>query len=348
MRRALVAAVFLALATIQPARAATVTLLALPEHATIEPFGTRALMAVARDGRVAATVTVGGFRTQAIVWKPPAPRPRVAAARATIVGFDDAGALLLDAGRPRRLVGTRAVPIDTSYCEDFPQRSVGAVLAGILSNGAAVATMRSPAMVDLDDTSGRNAPVVLYLRSRRCLDMGNGIATATAGMFTAGYAAYIDNVPAPSNVVSNQERFTAMRWHERTPVDLGAGVALAVDPTGAAAGTDVPPGLGASYGGVTHARYWPPTGSAVEIAPNAPVSAAYAVDRRNRVAGMLEDPNGRHYAFLWSNGTLRRLDDLVATPGWRFECAYAFTPAGGVAGIGTYRGKAAAFVVYGL
>ena len=349
MRRAFLGVALLAaVANPLPARAATVRLLSLPDRATIEPYGSRALVVVSRDGTIAATATIGGFRTQAVLWTRNAAGPRVARVGAAVVGFDAAGALLLDADRPRRLAGTRAMPIDTSYCEDFPQRSTGPKLAGVLANGAVIATMQSPPMIDLDDTSGRNAPVVLYLRSRRCLDMGNGVANATAGMYTAGYTAYIDNVPAPSNVVSNQERFTATLWRERTPIVLGPGVALAVDQLGAAAGSDVPPGLGASYGGASHARYWPAMGAAVDLAPNAPVSAAYAVDDRNRVAGMLEDAAGRHYAFLWANGTLHRLDDLVPLPGWRFECAYAFAPDGGIAGIGTYRGKAAAFEILGL
>jgi hypothetical protein len=42
---------------------------------------------------------------------------------------------------------------------------------------------------------------------------------------------------------------------------------------------------------------------------------------------------------------LRRLDDLVRAPEWRFECGYAFTPSGDIVGIGTYRGKAAGFLI---
>ncbi|HKU81583.1 MAG TPA: hypothetical protein VJP76_05385 [Candidatus Tumulicola sp.] len=327
---------------------ATVRLLQLPPGASIDPFGSRALMTVSHGGTIAATVTVRGFRTQPVVWRRNGQRPRVVYPRGSIVAFDDAGALLLDADRPRRWAGSRALPVDTSYCEDFPQMSIGPRLAGTLQDGALIATMQSPALVDLDDTSGRTAPVVLYLRSRRCLNLGNGIAEATAGAFTVGYAASIDNVPAPSNVVSSQERFTAMRWHERTPESLGAGVALAVASTGAAAGSDVPPGAGKAYGTAPHARYWPPEGSPVDLTPNDPLGVAYAVDERGRASGMFEDGAGRHYAFLYASGRLATLDGLVTAPGWRFECAYAFTPSGGLVGIGTYRGKPAAFEIDGL
>jgi len=40
--------------------------------------------------------------------------------------------------------------------------------------------------------------------------------------------------------------------------------------------------------------------------------------------------------------------DLVRSPGWRFECGYAFAPDGAVVGIGTFRGNAAAFAIEGL
>jgi hypothetical protein len=166
-------------------------------------------------------------------------------------------------------------------------------------------------------------------------------------MYSAGYTAYIANVPAPSNVVSSSERFTAMRWHERERQPLGSGVALAINAAGAAAGSDVPPGRGSAFNALPHAQFWPSPGKAIELAPNVPQSVAYAIDDRSRIAGMLED-GGRHYAFIWENGTLRRLDDIAAADGWRLESAYAFTRTGGIAGIGTYRGTAEAFVIDGL
>jgi hypothetical protein len=321
-----------------------VHMLPLPAHATIDPDGSRSLMAASNDGAIAASITVGGFRARTIVWRG---GERVASVLGTTVGFDRNGGLFVDAGRPLRLAGTRTSAVDTGMCEAFPHDSLGPVLAGDLSNGALILTMRSPAIVDLDDTSGQNAPVVLYARSGRCLNLGNGIALATAGMYSAGYTAYIANVPAPSNVVSSSERFTAMRWHERERQPLGSGVALAINAAGAAAGSDVPPGRGSAFNALPHAQFWPSPGKAIELAPNAPQSVAYAIDDRDRIAGMLED-GGRHYAFIWENGTLRRLDDIAAAGGWRLESAYAFTRTGGIAGIGTYRGTAEAFVIDGL
>ncbi|MBV8148415.1 MAG: hypothetical protein JO092_04930 [Candidatus Eremiobacteraeota bacterium] len=328
--------------------AVTVRSLLLPPHATIDPFGSRALMSASSSGQFAATVTIRGFVQRVLLWQHggytlPDPRP------AAVAGFDVNGALLVNAEVPERVFGQNVVPVDMRSCENFPQRSAGPALAGALSDGSLIATMQSPPIVDLDDASGQYAPVVLHLRSDQCLNMGNGVAFGTAGLYSVGYTAYMGSIPAPSNVTSERERFMAMRWHERTREPLGDGVALAVNAAGNAAGANVPPGKGAAFNAAPHARAWL-TGAAtpLELASNAPLSVAYAIDDRNRVAGMLEDGRGRHFAFVWQNGIMRRLDDVVHVPGWRFECAYAFAPDDGIAGIGVYRGRGAAFVVTGL
>jgi hypothetical protein len=324
-----------------------VRLLPLPQHATIEPFAAHSLMTVSGEGTVAATLTLHGFVTRPVLWSRNGTY-RLVTAQASVAGFDGSGALLTNSDRPRRFAGSRLSNVDMGSCENFPQSSTGPLLAGALSDGTLIATMQSPAMVNLDDISGQNAPVVLHLRNRQCLNMGNGVATATAGLYTAGYVAYINNVPAPTNVVSSNERFVAMRWHERTREPLGAGVALAINAAGAAAGSDVPAGAGAAYGVMPHARFWPDAGTVVDLAPSSPLSVGYAIDDRNRITGMLEDAQGRHYAFIWEGGTVHRLDDVVDAPGWHFECGYAFAPGGGIVGIGTYRGNAAAFQIDGL
>lgn len=300
--------------------AIVVHLLKLPPHATVNPFGTHPLMTVSDRGILSAVVTVRGYQTRTIVWR--GARPVVESSEPPILGD------------LRRL------------CENFPQSSLGPVFAGTLSDGSVIATMQSPEIVDLDDTSGQYAPVVLHLRSNQCLNMGNGVALGTAGLYTAGYTAYINGVPAPSNVVSQNERFVAMRWHERTRQPLGTGVAIAIDAAGDAAGADVPPGEGAAFD-APHARIWI-GGSTITPADSAPASVGYAIDSRGRVTGMVEDAAAHHFAFLWENGTLRRLDDIAHAAGWRFECGYAFTPDGGIVGIGTYRGNAAAFLIDGI
>ncbi len=347
-KAALVAALLLAFATARAAAAGPVIrVLALPHDASIDPFGDRALMATSRDGQIAATLTIGGFAKRAILWRSDGSF-RLFGAPSSLAGFDASGSLLLNAGRPAR-VWRDSPPdaVDTSTCESFPQLSSGPVLAGALRNGAVIATMLSPPVVDLDDTSGSRAPVALYLWSGHCYNMGNGIALGTDGLYTAGYVGYIANVPAPSNAVSEKERFVATRWLVRTGEALGGGVALAVNADGTTVGADAPPG-DLAYEFSPHALVWERGHDALEVAPESSVSVAYAVDENGRVAGMLEDAQGRHYAFLWENGRLRRLDDVVGSSDWRFECAYAFAPDGAIVGIGRYRGRPSAFVIEGI
>lgn len=300
-------------------------------------------MAAGQNGSIAATIRVDGYLDEVVTWNA-AGAWHVVSERGTFAGFDTDGTVLVNEPPPQRFVALRAMPLDLRSCENFPQDSIGPLLAGVLSDGSPIVTMQSPALVDLDDTSGGKAPVVLHMKSNLCSNLGNGVALGTGGLYAAGYTAFINNVPAPSNVISGKERFQALRWHVRTREPLGAGVAVAVNATGNAAGADIPPG-GVAYNAQPHARAWI-AGAAIELVPNAPLSTAYAIDDGDRVTGMLEDGDGRHYAFLWQNNKLRRLDDLVAGSGWRLECGYAFAPDGSILGIGTYRGRAAAFRIH--
>ncbi len=328
--------------------AVLIRVLPLPHDATIDPFGSRSLVAVSDGGTVAATLTTHGFASHAVLWNASGTH-RMLSARSTIAGFDAAGALLVNADRPERMTASGHLEsLDLNSCEKFPQLSMGPLVGGVLSNGSLIATMQSPPVVNLDDTSGQTAPVVLHLRSYQCLNMGNGVALGTRGLYAVGYTAYVAGVPAPSNVVSSKERFVAMRWHERTREPLGTGVAIGVAADGTSVGADTLPGADVAYAGHIHALLWQNGQSAVELAPESPLSVAYAIDARHRIIGMLEDERGRHYAFLWQNGSLRRLDDIVDRAGWRFECGYAFAPDGSIVGIGTYRGTPKVFEVSGL
>jgi probable HAF family extracellular repeat protein len=347
------------------ALAFAVRALALPAHSTIDSFGGRSMMAVSRDGTVAATVIVGGFESTAIVWnaaggwhavRPPSFDPGADSVDASVAGFDANGALLANAAaaygtgairsmqyRAMRVAGARETVLDFGACGD-PQHSPGPALGGAYDDGDLLATMQSPPLVDLNDLSGQLAPVAVRLRGSECTYLGNGSLLAAAGEFAAGYAGYVGNVPQSPSVVAKQ-RYVALRWHGDERSIAGPGVAFAVNASGTAAGADAPPGLGATFGLVPHARVWPLGGEAVSPVPGAAPSVAYAIDARGRVAGMLESADGRHHAFLWENGKLELLEDLVRAPDWRFECAYAFTPSGGIAGIGIHRGTPAAFVI---
>ena len=315
---------------------------------------------LSRDGTVAATVTIGGFATRVTVWNP---RRVASSARARDVarcrfgrprpGFDQtARSLLINTDRP-----ARSLPRDTSST-----RARTAIVRHDFSLQSSASGPRSPAhsqrIAHRHDAiarrrrsrrlTGRTLRSWFTLRSSECLNIGNGAGSGTAGLYTAGYTAYIGNVPAPSNVSRSKKRFIAMRWHERTREPFGAGVAVAVNASGAAVGSrrTARPRRRLRCGAAC--LVWQGNGATVQLAPASPLSVAYAIDDRGRVTGMLEDADHRHYAFLYANGTLHRLDDLARAPGWRFECGYAFTPGGGIVGIGTYRGTATAFIVTGL
>jgi probable HAF family extracellular repeat protein len=346
------------------ALAFAVRALALPAHSTIDSFGARSMMAVSRDGTVAATVTLGGFSTRAVIWNAaggwhllavPALPPGAQSIDLAVAGFDGGGALLANAGASyggsiRRLHyiamrahGTLTAPIDFGTCPYLPH-SPGAVIAGTYADGDAVATLESQELVDINDTSGQLAPVVVRLRGSECTYLGNGTVFATAGAYAAGYVGYVGNVPQSPSVVA-KKRYEALRWHGDERKAVGAGAALAVAPDGAVAGADAPPGLGSDFGIEPHARLWPASGDPIDLTGAPEPSAAYAIDASGRVAGMLEDTDGRHHAFLWHAGKLQRLDDIAGAPDWRFECAYAFAPDGSIVGIGIYRGKATAFEI---
>jgi hypothetical protein len=49
--------------------AIAIRMLALPPHATIDPFGPRALIRVSSTGDVTATATVDGFLTRELLWR---------------------------------------------------------------------------------------------------------------------------------------------------------------------------------------------------------------------------------------------------------------------------------------
>ncbi|HTX60527.1 MAG TPA: hypothetical protein VMH02_12735 [Verrucomicrobiae bacterium] len=339
----------------------TVRALTLPAHATIDPFASRPQMSVAPSGAIAATVVIGGFTTRTVAWNAaggwhlvPAP-PFSAAPESidlTVATYERDATLLLNATaryagpapamrfRASRVAGTKVTPLDFSSCA-YPRNSSGTVVAGAYADGDLVATMESPPLVDIDDLSGQTAPVVVRLRGTECAYLGNGYAIGVDGDYAAGYASYVGNVPESD--VSVKERFVAMRWHGDERRALGAGVALAVDASGIVAGADAPAGTLAEYGADPHAVRWDPSGARLDLAPQSPRSVAYAVDEQGNVVGTLQDDDGRHYAFLWENGHLSRLDDLVHAAGWRFECAYAFGPNGEIVGIGTHDGVAMAF-----
>jgi hypothetical protein len=213
--------------------------------------------------------------------------------------------------------------------------------------------------VDRDDISVV-APYAVVIDGSSCTVLGRAIVRAVRGRYAAGYRGYLDNRPAPTILNRFQQTFQAVRWYGKVERMLGPGLGLAVNASGVVAGASaVSASSGTASGGYTDATgthtysftagvptalVWDTAGRAREIVPHAVRSVAYDVADDGTVAGMLQGLDGKHYAFVWRDGVLRRLDDMPHPAGWRFECAYAIAPGGAIVGIGTRRGIATAFV----
>lgn len=213
--------------------------------------------------------------------------------------------------------------------------------------------------VDRDDISVV-APYAVVIDGSTCTVLGRAIVRAVRGRYAAGYRGYLDNRPAPTILNRFQQTFQAVRWYGQVERMLGPGVGLAVNADGVVAGASAVPafsgtvsgGYGDATGthtysftaGVPTARVWDSAGGARDIVAHAVRSVAYDIADDGTVAGMLQALDGKHYAFVWRDGVLRRLDDMPHPAGWRFESAYAIAPSGAVVGIGTRWGIPTVFV----
>jgi probable HAF family extracellular repeat protein len=211
------------------------------------------------------------------------------------------------------------------------------------------------------DVAGALAPYAVVIDGSSCRLLGRAILRAVRGTYAAGYRGYLYDRPAPTILNRVEQTYRAVRWYGATERELGPGVGLAVNAHGVVAGASSVPafyltaaGGSTDAAGVTHAysytaavphaRVWDAAGRARDIAPGAERSVAYDVADDGTVAGMLESREGKHYAFMWRDGVLCRLDDMPHPAGWRFESAYAIAPGGAIVGIGTLRGIATVFV----
>lgn len=76
------------------------------------------------------------------------------------------------------------------------------------------------------------------------------------------------------------------------------------------------------------------------------LSAAYGINSAGEIVGYAYDALGRSRAFVWIGGFLYDLNAVTQGAGdWTFEAAYSINNAGQIAGAGTYRGQAAAFLL---
>lgn len=221
-------------------------------------------------------------------------------------------------------------------------------------------TFMSPSFIDLSQVdTGVYAPNAAIVKSRACDVIGRANILTINGNYAAGFQGYLGSTLAPTNVQVDQQTSVAVRWDGHRLERLGGGVAFDVNSRGDCVGSTVLPSYvgGTTYLGngmvaasaskpnIPHAVLWRRNHPVMILEPRL-LSFAYAIDDNERVVGMLQDLAGRHFAFIWRRGALKRLDSLVHEPRWRFESAYGFTPDGGILGIGTYDGIATAFVVH--
>jgi probable HAF family extracellular repeat protein len=227
-------------------------------------------------------------------------------------------------------------------------RAADPIVEGAGENELAVTFTPASAILNLDDDFAPNAAIITF---DKCDVIGRGTILSIRGKYAAGFQGYYGVRLVPANIEGDWQHYVAVRWVDRKLELLGEGVALSVNSHGVCVGyhtisTENKNGCSACPPSVTwRAVLWRQDGSPSVLESNLN-SAAYAVDDDGRVVGMVQDSAGRHFAFLWHGGELKRLDDLVKAPRWRFESAYGFTPDGGILGIGTHDGVAAAFIVH--
>jgi len=213
--------------------------------------------------------------------------------------------------------------------------------------------------IDLSDPTSveRNLPKAFTVTPDRCRSLGNAILTGIRGDSVVGYLGYLDGKPAPWFINLIVQRMVALRWSNGRRRRLGFGVPFATTSGGTVVGaTDLPGHAQESMTGnffgpagtyvfrTPHAVMWSSIGKETLLFGGDSRSIAWDVDEAGTIVGMIQGADGRHHAFRCKNGRIALLDDLPHPSGWRFESAYAVAADGSIAGIGTYRGVATAFI----
>jgi hypothetical protein len=252
----------------------------------------------------------------------------------------------------RRVIAKECVTADTQGSQPIAET--------VADDGALGVTLVDVGPISLDMPPSTYAPSAGLLLRQSCASLGHAVLRAARGRFAAGFREYLGDSMVP-DYYNPPHSYVAVRWWGSTLRELGPGVALDVASDGIAVGANSQPGFAETNGVAsaseaaqfssrhqccdTYAVMWNLKGWRITVT-RADYSVAYAIDDHHRVVGALEDEEGAHFAFVWERGVLRRLDDIVREPAWRFEAAYGFAPAGGIIGIGTLHGVPTAFVVY--
>jgi hypothetical protein len=329
----------------------TVPVVPVPDQVERNPFSTGANVIAA-----SAADASGNGRAWVAVWKdgqrvalPPAPPGGGAQAQPFLQlgAVAPGGDLFVERGEPYS-----GVSMGVDYAIYALQRgawtgvstdSCGsngiAHLFGVEADGTLDVTFETQDLVNFDSAlAGDAAPSAARISHGTCTQLGRFDLRDANSTYAVGFRGYYANGHlAATNLDRDAQHDVAVRFHAGSVVELGPGAALAVASDGTAAGR-----------GAAHATVWDATGSATDLTPQAKASTAYAIDAAHRVIGSLTAPDGRHYAFVWQNGHLYRLDDLLHAAGWRFEAAFRFAQGGAIAGVGTHDGIATAFCVRDL
>jgi probable HAF family extracellular repeat protein len=380
LRSAVVAAVMM-LAGVTATSAATVRALALPAGYTIAPeaampavgidgFGTVVAVARARDGRrppLALRWTPDGTRTTFV----PLPARRLSQhpipdeIEHVAIGFSGetyvtTGVALPDMGglpyEVQQWTAAGTAASWTSAACAVPSNEPDEHVAAVAEDGRVALTrdITGPGSSGvLPDNVGALAPYALIVDGPTCTVLGRATIAALRGRYAAGYRGYLAGHLAPDNLNPDVQRYVAVRWTGDALHELGLGVALAVNADGLVVGASGPPDhadwehrtmAGAYVQPMPQALAWNAKGQRIVIVGHALRSVAYDVADDGTVVGTLRERDGTYHAFRWRDGHGDLLDDLPHSPDWRFTSAYAITPDGTIAGVGTYRGVPAVFV----
>ncbi len=129
----------------------------------------------------------------------------------------------------------------------------------------------------------------------------SGDCDQAVGRFSARHALLWDKNGKPTEIPD----LGGTTWH--TPMDINA--------AGDVAGFSNPPGAGDPEGDfLAHAFFWAhgaPTATDLGVLDGDALSEAFAVNAQDQVVGVSFGGTAGSRAFLWQNGTLKNLNDLV-------------------------------------
>jgi probable HAF family extracellular repeat protein len=108
--------------------------------------------------------------------------------------------------------------------------------------------------------------------------------------------------------------------------------------------------VGASWfsGDDEHGFLWDATNGMQDLGTlsRAKPSAAFGINNSGQVVGFSYTASGQAHAFLWQNGTMSDLNDLIPPgSGWDLGAAYAINNAGQIVGVGVHNGQGRAFLL---